>query len=129
MDISEIPPYASFIGNNTAYSTQHGVKGEQYPKVFVLYDDIEASWNNYSFGKVLTPATAGQPTERQLARTRKLAYVSFSRALEDLRVLLFTSKPEAAKDELIARGLLRREQIDRIVADTEFSNGKSALVL
>jgi DNA helicase-2/ATP-dependent DNA helicase PcrA len=112
MDMSEIPPYASFISNNTAYSTQHGVKGEQYSKVLVVYDDIEARWNDYSFGKVLTPTTIGQPTERQLARTRKLAYVSFSRALEDLRVLLFTSKPEAAKDELIARGLLRPEQIE-----------------
>jgi DNA helicase-2/ATP-dependent DNA helicase PcrA len=112
MDMSEIPSYASFIGNNTAYSTQHGVKGEQYPKVFVVYDDIEAGWNNYSFGKVMTPATIGQPTEKQYARTRKLAYVSFSRTLEDLRVLLFTSKPEAAREELIARGLLRPEQIE-----------------
>ena len=112
MDMSEIPSYASFIGNNTAYSTQHGVKGEQYPKVFVVYDDIEAGWNNYSFGKVLTPATTGQPTEKQYARTRKLAYVSFSRTLEDLRVLLFTSKPEDAREELIARGLLRPEQIE-----------------
>ena len=115
MDVSEIPQYASFIGNNTAYSTQHGVKGEQYPKVFVVYDDIEARWNDYSFGKVLTPATIGQPTERQNARTRKLAYVAFSRTLEDLRVLLFTSKPEASKEELIARRLLRPEQIEIVL--------------
>ena len=112
MDMGEIPAYASFISNNTAYSTQHGVKGEQYSKVLVVYDDIEARWNDYSFGKVLTPATIGQPTEGQLARTRKLAYVSFSRALEDLRVLLFTSNPAAAREELIARGLLLPAQIE-----------------
>jgi DNA helicase II / ATP-dependent DNA helicase PcrA len=112
MNVSNVPSYASFIGNNTAFSTQHGVKGEEYSKVLVIYDDIEASWNLYNFGKVLTPATTGQPTEKQLARTQKLAYVSFSRALEDLRVLLFTSDPQAAKQELITSGLLQPKQIE-----------------
>ncbi|MFL9956352.1 AAA family ATPase [Paraburkholderia nemoris] len=114
MSTSEILPYASFITNNTAYSTQHGVKGEEYPKVLVVYDDIEASWNNYSFGKILIPQTAGEPTDGQRARGRKLAYVSFSRALEDLRVLLFTSNPEAARQELIAKKLLRPDQIELV---------------
>lgn len=112
MDTTEITPYASFITNNTAYSTQHGVKGEEYPKVLVVYDDVEANWNNYSFGKILTPETAGEPTDGQRARGRKLAYVSFSRALEDLRVLFFTSNPEAARQELIAKKLLEPEQIE-----------------
>lgn len=112
MDTTEIPPYASFIANNTAYSTQHGVKGEEYSKVLVVYDDIEANWNNYSFCKMLTPDTAGEPTDGQRARSRKLAYVSFSRALEDIRVLIFTSGPEAARRELIDKKLLEPEQIE-----------------
>lgn len=112
MDTTEIPPYTSFISNNTAYSTQHGVKGEEYPKVLVVYDDIEANWHNYSFCKILTPDTAGEPTDGQRARSRKLAYVSFSRALEDIRVLFFTSSPEAARLELIAKKLLEPDQIE-----------------
>jgi DNA helicase-2/ATP-dependent DNA helicase PcrA len=112
LDVNNIPAYSAFISKNTAFSTQHGVKGEEYPKVLVVYDDVEASWNNYNFGKVLAPATLGEPTEKQLARTRKLAYVSFSRALEDLRVLLFTPNPQGAKQELITRGLLKPEQIE-----------------
>lgn len=112
MDTNEIPPYALFISNNTAYSTQHGVKGEQYPKVVVVYDDIEANWHNYSFCKILTPDTAGEPTDGQRARSRKLAYVSFSRAREDLRVLFFTLNPEAARQELIAKKLLEPDQIE-----------------
>lgn len=108
---SQIAHYADFIRNNTAYSTQHGVKGEEYDKVLVVYDDVEAAWNQYSFSKTLTPATAGEPTERQRAFTSKLAYVSFSRAMEDLRVLMFTSDPEQARAELIANELLSPEQI------------------
>ena len=115
MGTSEITPYASFITKNTAYSTQHGVKGEEYPKVIVVYDDIEASWSNYSFAKVLIPEVAGEPTDGQRARGQKLAYVSFSRAREDLRVLFFTTDPEAARDALIARKLLLPEQIEVIL--------------
>lgn len=115
MGTAEIAAYASFIANNTAYSTQHGVKGEEYSKVLVVYDDVEANWHNYSFSKILTPDTAGVPTEGQLARGRKLAYVSFSRSLEDLRVLLFTASPEAARQELIQKKLLGPDQIEIVL--------------
>ena len=106
--------YADYLDNNTAYSTQHGVKGEEYEKVMVVYDDVEAAWSQYSFSKTLTPLTAGEPTDRQRSVTQKLAYVSFSRAKEDLRVLLFTADPEGARAELIESKLLVPDQI-RIV--------------
>ena len=112
MGTSEIAPYASFIAKNTAYSTQHGVKGEEYPKVMVVYDDVEAAWNLYNFGKTLTPLAAGEPTDGQRLRGQRLAYVSFSRALEDLRVLFFTADLRAARQELIDKGLLLPEQIE-----------------
>ena len=112
MDTKEVSPYENFINNNSAYSTQHGVKGEEYSKVLVVYDDIEANWHNYSFAKILTPEAAGRPTEGQKTRGQKLAYVSFSRALEDLRVLFFTADPDAARKELVSQKLLRPEQIE-----------------
>ncbi len=115
MDTSQIDSYASFIANNTAFSTQHGVKGEEYNKVMVVYDDVEASWHHYNFSKLLTPVIAGAPTDKQRERGQKLAYVSFSRALEDLRVLLFTPDPEAAKKELIDHKLLLESQIEVVV--------------
>ncbi|MBJ8552333.1 UvrD-helicase domain-containing protein [Acinetobacter bereziniae] len=112
MNTSEIEAYATFIAKNSSYSTQHGVKGEEYPRVLVVYDDIEASWSNYNFGKILTPNVSGLPTPGQQARGEKLAYVAFSRALEDLRVIFFTPNPEIARNELIERGLLLPEQIE-----------------
>lgn len=116
MKPNEIAAYASFIAENTVFSTQHGVKGEEYSKVLVVYDDVEAAWNLYNFAKTLTPATAGQPTDGQRARGQRLAYVSFSRALEDLRVLFFTANPDAARQELIDRKLLTAEQIEIVLA-------------
>jgi DNA helicase-2/ATP-dependent DNA helicase PcrA len=111
MPTVELKSYCDFILEHTAYSTQHGVKGEEYPNVLVVFDDLEAAWNQYSFTKLLTPQTAGVPTEGQFDRGRKLAYVCFSRARENLRILLFTPKPAAARQELIERLHLRPEQI------------------
>jgi DNA helicase-2/ATP-dependent DNA helicase PcrA len=111
MHTAEIFAYRDFILENTPYSTQHGVKGEEYPKVMVVFDDIEANWNQYSFVKLLAPGVAGEPTEGQFERGRKLAYVCFSRAEEHLRILLFTPSPEATRDELLAKGLFAKDQI------------------
>lgn len=112
----QMPPepvsrYAGYLNNNTVYSTQHGVKGEEYEKVMVVYDDVEAAWSQYSFSKCLTPQTSGEPTDRQRSVTQKIAYVSFSRAKEDLRVLLFTADPERARAELIGSKLIAPSQV------------------
>ena len=107
----ELAAYCDFMRLSTPYSTQHGVKGEEYPNVLVVYDDVEAAWHNYSFTKLLTPETAGSPTPGQEERGRKLAYVSFSRATENFRILLFTLNPDAARDEIIRRGLLSDSQV------------------
>jgi len=111
MRTGELQAYCEFIQDNTVYSTQHGVKGEEYPNILVVFDDVEAAWRNYSFTKLLTPNTSGQPTEGQFDRSKRLAYVCFSRAEVDLRILLFTLNPEAAKQEIIAQKLLAEENV------------------
>lgn len=111
MGTEEIGPLVEFISESTPYSTQHGVKGEEYKNVVVVFDDTEAAWNNYSFTKILTPNMSGQPTEGQSDRSTKLAYVCFSRAEENLRILLFTQNPSAAKEELLANDLFTEDQI------------------
>lgn len=106
-----IAPYAKYLLENSAFSTQHGVKGEEYGRVLVLYDDIEAKWNVYNFNKMLTPDTCGVPTDGQLEKSRKLAYVSFSRAEDELGIILFTPNPEGAKAEMMDRFAMMDEQI------------------
>ena len=109
---NEIPAYASFVQEETALSTQHGVKGEEYNKVLVVFDDIEARWTDYNFSRLFAPAnTAGQLTDGQRDRSTKLAYVCFSRAERDLRIILFTPNPDGAKAELVSAGLFEADQI------------------
>lgn len=114
MRTSQVEVYANFISKNTAFSTQHGAKGEEYGNVIVVFDDWEAAWSNYSFVKLLTPSTSVEPTEGQRERGRKLAYVCLSRAVENLRVVLFTPQPDDARAELIARRLVQESQISVI---------------
>lgn len=112
MPTTEVTPLINFLNDHTPLSTQHGVKGEEYPNVLVVFDDIEAQWHNYSFTKMLTPQTSGEATEGQLQRSRKLAYVCFSRAEENLRIIFFTPSPESAKQELLDKELFTEEQIE-----------------
>jgi DNA helicase-2/ATP-dependent DNA helicase PcrA len=60
---------------------------------------------------MLVPELAGNPTEGQLDRSTRLAYVSFSRATENLRILLFTPDPEGTKNFLVEKSLFHEDQI------------------
>jgi DNA helicase II / ATP-dependent DNA helicase PcrA len=111
MGASEMANYVNFATDNTPLSTQHGVKGEEYNDVLVVFDDVEAAWNQYSFRKTLTPETAGEPSDGQREKSEKLAYVCFSRAEDNLRILFFSQDAESSKKELVAAEFLSEEQI------------------
>lgn len=113
MGLNEIAKYCAFIDDNTEFSTQHGVKGEQYENVLVVIDDVGSAWNNYSFAKTLTPiAAGGEPTERQRRLTNNLAYVCFSRAEKDLRIVMYSQNAAAAQQELLDKKLFTKAQIE-----------------
>ncbi|MBF2754406.1 MAG: ATP-dependent helicase [Gammaproteobacteria bacterium AqS3] len=113
MKTDQLEKYYDFIYENTPFSTQHGVKGEEYDKVLVFYDDTETNWNNYNFAKLLSPETSGESSsEKQKDRTKKLAYVSFSRAKKDLVIILFTLNPCKVREELIEKGYFSEDQIE-----------------
>ncbi|WP_170755631.1 UvrD-helicase domain-containing protein [Ruegeria lacuscaerulensis] len=111
LETEELERYFKFLDESSPFSTQHGAKGEEYENVLVMIDDIEANWNTYSFSKFLTPKVAGDPTDRQRELTEKLAYVCFSRAEVNLRVLFFSKDAKAAGAELIDAGLFEVEQV------------------
>jgi DNA helicase-2/ATP-dependent DNA helicase PcrA len=111
--LAEIEKYCDFLTENSIYSTQHGVKGEQYEKVMVVIDDIGSAWTQYNFSALLTPKTFGKDAkDTQLKRSRNLGYVCFSRALLDLRIAFFTPDAAKAAEELVEQGLFTKDQIE-----------------
>ena len=60
---------------------------------------------------MLSPKVSGSGTEGQLSRTYKLAYVCFSRAELNLKVVFFTNSPTDTKQEMIEEGVFLEDQI------------------
>ncbi|NLU39965.1 MAG: ATP-dependent helicase [Bacteroidales bacterium] len=81
-----------FIKDQTALSTKHGTKGEEYRNVLVVIDDTswktKYNFQNFFNGEEKLP-------EREI-RTRNLFYVSCSRAKENLVVLALSEMEEPA---------------------------------
>lgn len=70
----------SYVHKYTPFSTQHGVKGEEYNNVVVVLDN--GNWNQYDYSSVLS----GENTNSKYNRSMKIMYVSFSRAKKNLCV-------------------------------------------
>ncbi|MEU1268492.1 ATP-dependent helicase [Streptomyces sp. NPDC005799] len=90
----EVISVTHFIDELTPFSTQHGVKGDEFENVVVVVDD--SAWNRYSIGKML----AGTDKPDRTERSRNLFYVCCSRAQRGLAVVFVNDLPEGAESTL-----------------------------
>lgn len=95
-DLAEVPmlevrAYRNFLLEHTAYSTKHGVKGDEFDTVIVVLDDAGARWNKYAFGKCLSGDDANKD---RVLRTQNLLYVCMSRAKRNLVVVDLGYEPD-----------------------------------
>lgn len=108
----QIEKYDSYVRGLSQFDTHQGVKGLEFPRVMVVINDDEARGFLFSYGKLLglTSKTktdlenesAGKETS--IDRTRRLFYVTCSRAEESLAIVYYCANPESAKDALLRRG-------------------------
>ena len=117
-DVAELWGYIEYLGNQSPYSTQHGTKGSEFPRVIVVIDDDEGQFPLYSYEKLLGLRELSTRDEENQAsgsdsvieRTRRLLYVCISRAMNALAVVLFAADVEAAIAALKASGLPGTEE-------------------
>jgi DNA helicase-2/ATP-dependent DNA helicase PcrA len=103
-DIAELSGYYEYVEQRSPYSTQHGTKGAEFPRVLVVLDDEEGRFHQFSYDKLFGLRTlsdrdtsnidAGE--DSVLDRTRRLLYVCVSRATDALAVVLFAQDVDAA---------------------------------
>jgi len=101
-----------YVGEDEAFDTHQGVKGLEFKRVIVLLDDSEARGFMYSYDKLLgveAPSATDLKNEREgkdtiIARTRRLLYVTCTRAEESLAVLVYTTNPTKVRDHVVAQG-------------------------
>lgn len=90
LNYSECINGIEFLRPSAIYSTDHGVKGEEYDNVIFV---IGRGWNNYNFERYMPMNPKSIPADTQSAyeRNRNLFYVCCSRPKK--RLLLFVTTP------------------------------------
>lgn len=117
---SELAAFASYADGLSAYGTHQGVKGLEFPRVMVVINDEEAGGFLFSYDKLLgvkEPTKTDRDNERDgkdnaLARTRRLLYVTCSRAEKSLAIVVYTPQPALAKQNVVAAGWLKDSEVE-----------------
>lgn len=116
---SEILQYARYVSDDASYDTHQGVKGLEFHRVMVLMDDSEARGFMFGYDKLLGAkerSAADLKNEKDgkettLDRTRRLFYVTCSRAQSSLALVAFSANPEAVKAYLVDNGWFDCDEI------------------
>lgn len=116
---AQIIPYSKYVSDSQDFDTHHGVKGLEFSRVIVLLDDSEARGFMYSYDKLLgvvPPSANDAKNEREgkdtsTARTRRLLYVTCTRAEKSLAVLVYTSDSNKVRDHVIAQRWFEPDEI------------------
>ncbi|MEX1213483.1 UvrD-helicase domain-containing protein [Saccharospirillum sp.] len=111
--------YQTYISERSPFGTQQGIKGAEFERVLVVLDDAESTHFQFSYEKYLrlkAPSDTDQKhidagEETVVDRTRRLFYVSCTRALKELAVVLFTADPEQAEAHLRQLDLFEGDSI------------------
>jgi DNA helicase II / ATP-dependent DNA helicase PcrA len=118
-DVRELPAYFTYIRDSSPYSTQHGTKGAEFPRVIVVIDDDDARFSQYAYDKALgVKGLSIVDLENQssgkdsvIERTWRLLYVCVSRARESLAVVYLGDDATRSRQELENSGIAAGAQI------------------
>lgn len=119
---SQVGPYRAYIDGDTAFDTHQGVKGREFDRVMVIIDDAEARGFLFSYDKLfgtkersandLKSESIGKETG--LDRTRRLLYVTCSRAMRSLALVLYSPNPERAREHSIREEWFAKDEVELI---------------
>lgn len=116
----QVEKYDHYVRGISQFDTHQGVKGLEFPRVMVVISDEEARGFLFSYGKLigikaktktdLEHEAAGR--DNSIDRTRRLFYVTCSRAKESLAIVYYSDDPKRAHEQLTARGWFSDEEIE-----------------
>lgn len=116
---SEIAPYAAYVAHEAPFDTHQGVKGLEFERVMVLMDDGEARGFLFGYDKLLgakAPTAADiknaqEGKETSVDRTRRLFYVTCSRARSSLALVTYSPEPAAVRAHVIANKWFTADEV------------------
>ena len=97
----QVENYAHYIADTSPFATHQGVKGLEFPNVMVIIDDSGARGFMFNYEKLFglkgksdtDLKNEAQGIETAIDRTRRLMYVTCSRAKESLAIVAHCSDP------------------------------------
>jgi DNA helicase-2/ATP-dependent DNA helicase PcrA len=114
-----IEPYAAYVAREASYDTHQGVKGLEFDRVMVLMDDSEARGFMFGYDKLLGAKAPTQSDlknrkegkDNSIERTRRLFYVTCSRARTSLALVAYTESQSAVERHALANGWFDQNEI------------------
>lgn len=118
-DFFQIRNYKNYFDENSGFRTHQGVKGNEFERVMVVMDDNEAGGFLFSFEQYLGAKELSGSSQKKrdageetgLDRTRRLFYVTSTRAKNSLAHVIYTSDVAKVRGNLIEKKFAREDEI------------------
>lgn len=87
---SKMTLMSAYLSGREQFGTHQGVKGLEFERVMVIMDDAEAGGFLFKYDELFGAGSS----EKRLAATRRLFYVTTSRARSSLALVAYAQRPE-----------------------------------
>jgi DNA helicase-2/ATP-dependent DNA helicase PcrA len=120
--LSQIERYDLYVRGQSQFGTHQGVKGLEFPRVLVVINDDEARGFLFAYDKFfgtkekskadLENEAAGRETGSD--RTRRLFYVTCSRAEKSLAIVYYSPDPALARNAILQYGWFDEGEVELV---------------
>lgn len=116
---SHLIKYHDYVAGKASFDTHQGVKGLQFERVMVIINDEESQGSTFNYGKLLgiteksdTDISNEQKgKETTIDRTRRLLYVTCSRAIDSLAIVFYAENLDSAYEKIIDSGWFSEDEV------------------
>jgi len=117
---SQVARYLAYVEDRSPYGTHQGVKGLEFPRVMVIADDAHTRFKGLASYETLfgvkplsddSRKKASKGEETTIERTRRLLYVTCTRAEESLALVLYSEAPDTIRRFLISNGWMAEDEV------------------
>lgn len=105
---SQIGPMMEYLSGDAHFDTHQGVKGLEFDRVMVIMDDEEARGFSFKYEDLFGGKSAG---ERTVESTKRLFYVTASRAKESLALVAYSSAPDRVRSFVLQEEWFNADEV------------------
>lgn len=119
---NQTAPFVEYVTDRGPFGTHQGVKGLEFERVLVILDDSDARGFQFSYDKLFEAKPLSDADRQHLAggtdggttRTRRLLYVTCTRAEKSLALVAYTEDPDALIASALRNQWFGQEEVERL---------------